>query len=226
MSKILCIDTALETGSVSIAHDGEVEAVRTNSSQMDHAAWLHMAAAEVLRDSDISLKQLDAVAVTSGPGSYTGLRVAMAAAKGFCYATSLPLITETTLKLIAVRAQSEIASGQYQPPPLICPMIDARRQEVFTALYSSDLQIIQPPSAVVLDENTFESELKHGIVIFAGNGAAKWSRMIEHVNAVYLHESYKPEDFARIAHQKFEMSDFTELAYSEPQYFKNVYTGK
>jgi tRNA threonylcarbamoyladenosine biosynthesis protein TsaB len=122
MSLILNIDTALDTASVCLANQKEVLQFSVNEDQKDHAAWLHQTIAELLQKGGYSIKDLDAVAVSIGPGSYTGLRVGLATAKGFCYALQIPLITVNTLKLIAFAAKDEAID-------LICPMIDARRKK-------------------------------------------------------------------------------------------------
>src|SRR5574343_439289 len=122
MAIILNIDCAQETAAVGIARDGECLAMRSNAQQTDHASWIHLAIKELFAETGISLTQTNAVAVTSGPGSYTGLRVGMATAKGFCYALQKPLICVPTLEMMAYAARHTTAT-------LICPMIDARRME-------------------------------------------------------------------------------------------------
>ena len=133
MALILSIDTALEEASVCIADDNHVLAVKKNNRQADHAAWIQVAIREMLAETETGIGDLSAVAVAAGPGSYTGLRVGMATAKGICFAAGIPLITESTLFLIAQRVKKEIAlNSVYSYPVLICPMIDARRMEIFT----------------------------------------------------------------------------------------------
>src|SRR5579872_6938935 len=124
MALILNIDTATEEAGISLAADGEVMAMAVNPQQRDHAAWLHSAVEKMMHDAGTRITDLQAVAVTAGPGSYTGLRVGMAAAKGFCYALNIPLITENTLKVMAMAARDQTVSEG-----LLCPMIDARRME-------------------------------------------------------------------------------------------------
>src|SRR5882762_5440642 len=145
MALILNIDTATELASVSLSKEGQSLALLQNKDQKDHASWLHPAIEKMMQETGFRMQELDAVAVTAGPGSYTGLRVGMAAAKGFCYALNIPLITESTLKVMAFAARE-----QTEPEGLYCPMIDARRMEVFTALYSTDLVEIIPATAMVI----------------------------------------------------------------------------
>lgn len=225
MSLILCIDTSLEVASVCLARKSGIIALETNETQVDHASWIHNAIHALFRGSGSALQDVAAVAVASGPGSYTGLRVGMATAKGLCYALSLPLLTENTLKLIAKRMKAE-KTLEEEGPVLFCPMIDARRNEVFTAIYDNQLNNVTPPSALILEEGSFAAELEGFRMFFGGNGAIKWEKMLSHPNAVFTMLSHKPEDLAEIAHEKLEKRDFADLAYAEPDYFKNVYTGK
>src|SRR6186713_64350 len=146
MALILNIDTATEQGGICLAKEGKPLALATNKEPKDHAGWLHPAIEKLMRETGHRMKDLQAVAITAGPGSYTGLRVGMAAAKGFCYALDIPLITESTLKVMAFAARE-----QSSPTGLLCPMIDARRMEVFTALYSTDLVEIMPATAMVIE---------------------------------------------------------------------------
>ena len=134
MSLILNIDTALETAFVCLSNGNEVLQSSVNETQKDHATWLHTAITNLLQKTGHSVNELEAVAVSIGPGSYTGLRVGLASAKGFCYALNIPLIAISTLKIIALAASNEV-----QGATIICPMIDARRMEVFTLLYDIDL---------------------------------------------------------------------------------------
>ena len=128
---ILLIDTSQETGTTALCHGGEVLFSEENKIAKEHAGWLHLAIGRILSEAKLTVRDLDAVAVVSGPGSYTGLRVGMAAAKGFCYALKIPLITQNTLSLMA----ESMIPFALEKQALICPMIDARRDEVFTALY-------------------------------------------------------------------------------------------
>jgi tRNA threonylcarbamoyladenosine biosynthesis protein TsaB len=227
MALILSIDTALEEASVCIAEDNHVLAVKKNNRQMDHAAWIQVAIRKMLSDTDRSISDLSAVAVAAGPGSYTGLRVGMAAAKGICYALGIPLITESTLLLIAQRVKMEIPiHSVYTYPVLICPMIDARRMEVFTTLYDAGLNAVMTPAAIILDDKSFASELQNHVIVFCGNGIKKWQHLCSHTNAVFVDVSQQIIDLAALALEKFNKNDFSDLAYTEPAYLKNVYTGK
>ena len=227
MALILSIDTALEEASVCISEDAQVLAVKKNNRQMDHAAWIQLAIRELFAQTERNPGQLSAIAVAAGPGSYTGLRVGMATAKGMCYALEVPLITESTLLLIAQRVKKEINQASvYALPVLICPMIDARRMEVFTALYDFGLNEKMAPGAVVLDETSFGNELKDHVILFCGNGSKKWQHLCIYNNAVFVDVNRNVTDLAESASKKFNIGTFSDLAYTEPTYLKNVYTGK
>jgi len=221
MSLILNIDTSTQTGGLSLSLEGRTLTSRENSEQKDHAAWMHTEIKRMLDEGGYQPRDLKAVAITLGPGSYTGLRVAMAAAKGFCYALHIPLITESSLKLLAfsVRAAAIDLGASW-----ICPMIDARRMEVFTAIYSTDLTEILPSQALVLDAASFESYLKDHSIVFTGNGTGKWMAIAqsEHVQVV---EAISPVlSLSRISYQKYQAGEFTDIIYSEPAYLKEFHT--
>lgn len=226
MALILSIDTSLELAAVALSQNKQMLGQRTNGSQTDHAAWIHLAISYLLKETGKTTADLSAIAVSSGPGSYTGLRVGMAAAKGLCFALNIPLITESTLRLTAFRVTKETGNRAYGSPVLIAPMIDARRMEVFTALYDLELNEKSSPAAVILDESAFHSELQDNIVLFCGNGSAKWNELCHHPNAVFLRAIHNISDLVCIATDKFERTEFSDLAYTEPDYVKNVYTGK
>lgn len=227
MALILSIDTALDEASVCIAEDKHVLAVKKNDRQMDHAAWIQTAISQILADTGRDINQLSAVAVAAGPGSYTGLRVGMATAKGICYALKIPLITESTLFLIAQRVKKEMPiNSVYAYPVLICPMIDARRMEVFTTVFDTALNEVAAPMALVLDETSFGTELQNHVIVFCGNGSKKWQHLCSHSHAVFVDIKQQIDDLAEAAQKKFNKNDFSELAYTEPAYLKNVYTGK
>lgn len=227
MALILCIDTSLEEASVSIAEGPRVLAVKKNNQQSDHAAWIQTAIRDMLTETERTIGDFSAIAVTEGPGSYTGLRVGMATAKGICFVRGIPLITVSTLLLIAQRVKKEIPlQGLSTFPVLICPMIDARRMEVFTCTFDIGLKAIMPSRAIILDENSFSAELQNHVIIFCGNGSKKWQHLCSYTNAVFVDVAQNVADLAEMAHEKFNNNDFSDLAYTEPAYLKNVYTGK
>jgi len=219
MALILNIDTATEEAGICLAADGEVVAMAVNPDQRDHAAWLHVAVEKMMRDADVRMKDLDAVAVTSGPGSYTGLRVGMAAAKGFCYALGIPLITENTLKVMAMAARDRVA-----PDVLLCPMIDARRMEVFTAVYKNDLEEVMPTTAMVIDPHSFEQYLSDRQMSFFGGGSNKCKPIITASSAAFIEINYTPGYLGILSFLRYLQGEFTGVAYSEPAYTKEFYT--
>lgn len=221
MAIILNIDTALETASVCLAHDEECVGLLENNYQKDHASWLHVAIEKLVSDSGIQLRDIDAFAVSAGPGSYTGLRVGLSAAKGLCYALNKPLISVGTLEVIAHAAAKTGTDFSF-----LCPVIDARRMEVFMAVYDQNLEEIQAPAAHILDSNSFLTILGKGKVVFAGNGANKLRKHIVHPNAIFNNIRATAGDMALISLAKYMTKKFEDLAYTEPYYVKEFFNGK
>ena len=217
MSLILNIDTALDTASVCLSEDGNVLESSFSENQKDHASWLHTEIAELLQKSGHQIKDLNAVAVSIGPGSYTGLRVGMAAAKGFCYALQIPLITVNSLKIIAFAVKEEAID-------IICPMIDARRMEVFAAVYDKDLREKVSPYAMVVDEKSFASFLLSGKVLFCGNGVKKLQPIISNSNALFSNTIADASHLSRLSFNCYNNKEFADLAYAEPLYIKEFYS--
>ncbi len=227
MSLILNIDTSLETASVSIAREGKIDAMVTNGIQKEHASFLHVAIADLCKQASVELSRFDAVAVTKGPGSYTGLRVGMAAAKGLCYALNKPFITVSTLEAIALSEIELSKKSKYDwESALYAPMIDARRMEVFTAIYDENLNEILSPTAMVLNENSYSAYLEKKIIFFCGNGAAKFAALPLNANAFFGGVSEIATAISILSHRSFITQQFTELAHSEPLYIKEFYDGK
>ena len=223
MSIILNIDTSIEVASVSIAKDGIIQAYLINTIQKEHASFLHNAVKQLLAESALNIKQLDAIAVTNGPGSYTGLRVGLASAKGFCYALNKPLITIGTLNALAVAAINALKET-FRETTLFCPMIDARRMEVYTAIFDKNMVEILPPSAMILDERSFEQFLQNNKVFFTGTGAAKWANIARSENAGFINELDIKAAISTLSFKKFLTEDFTGLTYSEPLYIKEFFS--
>jgi tRNA threonylcarbamoyladenosine biosynthesis protein TsaB len=218
MSLILNIDTALETASVCLSEDGNTLQLSFSEDQKDHASWLHTEIARVLKKSGHGVKDLDAVAVSIGPGSYTGLRVGLAAAKGFCYALDIPLITVNSLSIIAFAVKDEATD-------IICPLIDARRMEVFTAIYDKELVEKISPHATVLDEKSFASQLLTGKILFCGNAVKKLQPLISNDNAFYTTVTADASHLAQLSFACYKNKEFADLAYVEPLYLKEFFSG-
>jgi tRNA threonylcarbamoyladenosine biosynthesis protein TsaB len=219
MSLLLNIDTSSEKAHVSFAKDGLLLASLSNESQKEHASFLQAAIQQLCKNTSIHLADIDAVAVTAGPGSYTGLRVGMASAKGISYALKKPFITMGTLDILA-RSAMDLFPEKAEPV-LYCPMLDARRMEVFTAIYQKDLEIILEPTALILDENSFEDHLLTRKILFFGSGSAKWKATCKNPNALFENVEIQPQTMCRHANSLFIQKDFTDMAYSEPMYLKD-----
>ncbi len=224
MSIILNIDTSTTQASVSLAENGSLLFLSQNAGQNEHASFLQPAIEKILKDAHLSLAELDAIAVVNGPGSYTGLRVAMASAKGLCYVAKKPLITIGTLPLMAKAAMNKL---QEYPPGLtrLCPMIDARRMEVFTAIYNLSLKEILPAQAMILTAESFVDVLLQERILFFGSGAPKWQAITSNANALFAGSFHTGPAMATLSFQLFKQQQFTDLAYSEPLYLKEFYTG-
>jgi tRNA threonylcarbamoyladenosine biosynthesis protein TsaB len=216
MSIILNIDTAQETAFVCISENGKPKFVAENHSQKDHASFLHPAIDELLKKSLLSINELDAIAVTKGPGSYTGLRVGMSAAKGLAYTLQKPLITISTLELMA----HDMLMTTGDKESMICPMIDARRLEVFTALYDSNLNESIPPSALILDDNTFADTLKNNRIFFTGSGSIKFQQICKHTNAKFIQSNNLKISMSAMSKIMFDINLFNDIAQVEPDYLK------
>jgi tRNA threonylcarbamoyladenosine biosynthesis protein TsaB len=217
VSIILNIDTAVQTSSICVAKNDKSLAVKINPSQKDSAAWLHVAIKELLDEQDTALQQLDAIAVTEGPGSYTGLRVGMSTAKGLCYVLQKPLIAINTLEMMASAAQKRHAS-------LLCPMIDARRMEVFTAIFDQDLNFVLPSANLILTETSFIDVLQNHNILFFGNGSAKFQSITNHPNALFSKIEIDAIAMVSLSNEKFKRRKFADLAYSHPFYGKDFYS--
>jgi tRNA threonylcarbamoyladenosine biosynthesis protein TsaB len=219
MALFLNIDTASENAHVSVAKDGQVLYSLNNESQKEHASFLQAAIQQLMETAKINFNEVDAVAVTAGPGSYTGLRVGFASAKGLCYALKKPLITIGTLEVLTASALHLFPSAANEHI-LFCPMMDARRMEVFTAIYQQDLNMYLQPCAMILDEFSFEKELTTNKIMFFGSGAAKWQKICKNPNALFKDVSILPESLGKLSNNLFLKKNFTDLAYSEPLYLK------
>ena len=217
MSLILNIDTAVDTASVCLSKGSELLGFSSNENQKDHSSWLHATIAELFQKNGYIIKDLAAVSVNVGPGSYTGLRVGLAAAKGFCYALHIPLITVNSLKIIAFA----VMGGAID---FICPLIDARRMEVFTAVYNKDLEEKISPHALVIDENSFNDFLLQGKVLFCGNGVKKLQPVISGGNAFFSNTIADASHLARLSFNCYNKKEFAGLAYAEPLYIKEFYS--
>lgn len=221
MALLLCIDTSTTHASVALAKDAVVIGIRSNQNQKDHGSFLQPAIKELMQETGIALTDLQAIAVTSGPGSYTGLRVGFASAKGLCYALNLPLITIPTTVVMSNAALKEIVTTDNF---LLCPMIDARRMEVFTCLYKANLDPLFSIGAKILEPVSFAAELEQQPIYFFGDGTPKWQSICKHPNARFLTIDWNAAGMIEMAEKRFQQQAFTSLAYSTPDYGKEFYS--
>jgi len=221
MALILGIETATKNCSVALFKDGIVIAEKEHiSDDYTHAEQLTLFIQDVIDSANITLNKVEAVALSMGPGSYTGLRIGTSTAKGLCYALDIPLIAISTLKAMAFAMDKDGKLAIY------CPMIDARRMEVFSALYDSNNRQVRGVQADVVDENTYSEFLSNDIIFF-GDGSLKCKEIINHKNAKFIkgiHPSAK--NLGILAKAKFENKVFEDVAYFEPYYLKDFVAGK
>jgi tRNA threonylcarbamoyladenosine biosynthesis protein TsaB len=216
MALILHIDTAVDTASVCLAKDGELIALRKNELLKDHAAWLQPAIAEMIKAAGYGLQELKAVAVTIGPGSYTGLRIGLASAKGICYGLTIPLLAINTPEVMANAAGNGDAD-------LLCPMIDARRMEVFTAVYDKKGEEVIRPQTLIITEDSFSELLSSNKILFFGNGSLKFKNLCKQNNALFKLIAADASHMITIAGRHYSEEKFADLAYTEPLYLKEFH---
>lgn len=219
MAYILNLETATKNCSVSLSKDGQTIACKEIAEQgYSHAEKLHVFIDEIISEANLSMNDLSAIAVSQGPGSYTGLRIGVSAAKGFCYALQIPLIAVDTLTSIA--SQVNVEEG------LIIPMIDARRMEVYSAVFNSNNEMIREVRAEVLTEESFSNETEK--IYFVGDCNEKAKTVLTKSNFIFLDEIVFPSanDMSAISYFKFQNKDFVDVAYFEPYYLKDFMFSK
>jgi tRNA threonylcarbamoyladenosine biosynthesis protein TsaB len=224
MPLILHIDTATQFCSVALSRDARVIAYRESNEKNAHSSVITVFVDEALKETGLGTKELDAVAVSIGPGSYTGLRIGVSAAKGLCYALDKPLLAVSTLQTMAAGMSKVFQSDS---DTLFCPMIDARRMEVYCAIFDQNNNQVRETKAEVIDERFFQEELKSNIVVFAGDGAVKCKPHLDkHANAVFLDDFHSSAKFGvTLAEGKFLKMQFEDVAYFEPFYLKDFIAG-
>ena len=223
MALILNIETSTPICSVNIARNGEIVAFRETDEDKSHASRLTVFINEMLAELKISVVDLDAVAISKGPGSYTGLRIGVSTAKGLCYGADKPLIAISTLQAMAKQvSESEFIKQKKLEVPLLCPMIDARRMEVYTAFYDLENVEQKTVSAEVIDETAFADTLENTPLVFFGNGAAKCKDSITHHNACFLEGiEASSTGMVHLSEKAFVEGQFEDVAYFEPFYLKD-----
>ena len=223
MSLILCIETGTDICSVGIARDGELVSLRESAEGRDHAKHVGVFVNELLSETGIAPEELDAVAVGMGPGSYTGLRIGVSFAKGLCYGLQIPLVAVGSLDALAQVAIEDNEAGildvKAWDEALLCPMVDARRMEVYTRLYSATGEPLSDVRAEIVGEDSFaEVREKRQLVIF-GNGAAKCREVLS--DATYINVAPSARGLARLAEQRLQEGKTEDIAYFEPFYLKD-----
>ncbi|WP_175635176.1 tRNA (adenosine(37)-N6)-threonylcarbamoyltransferase complex dimerization subunit type 1 TsaB [Pedobacter ghigonis] len=218
MAKILQIETATAVCSVALSVDGKTVSVKEETGQNLHASRLTLFIDEVLKNAGLNYSELDAIAVSKGPGSYTGLRIGVSTAKGLCYALDKPLIAIETLKMMAAGFESE--NPDYTG--LIGPMIDARRMEVYTSVFDTSLNVLLPTEAKIIDETSFADLLATQQITFLGDGAAKCADVLTHENAHFDAANFNTAAYmSALAETAFQQRNFEDVAYFEPFYLKD-----
>jgi len=222
LSIILCIETSTTNCSVAVSHGDKIlSLVEKDASNYSHAEQLHVFIEKALEEAEVSKSQLDAIAISKGPGSYTGLRIGVSAAKGLCYALGISLISISTLKTLAAQVQS---SGKGE---LIIPMIDARRMEVYTQVLDSQLKELTEIEAKILDKDSYEKYLESSNhVHFIGNGAKKFEDILHRQkNVQFHHKNPSAREMVALAGIKNKQHLYEDVAYFEPFYLKDFVGG-
>lgn len=217
MAVILCIETSASVLSVALSRDGALLSERVCTVPRQQASLTAPLVKEVLDEAGLKVAGCDAIAVSSGPGSYTGLRVGVSTAKGLCFGAGKPLIAIPTLDILVAGTASGCAK-------YVVPMLDARRMEVYTAVYTPEGERITPVEAMVVGEGSFKKYLDEGKVLFTGDGAIKCKGVIGHPDAVFREEQPLARNMVRLAHTAFDAGRFEDTAYFEPFYLKDFVT--
>lgn len=225
MAVILNIETSTEVCSVSLAKNGETLFQKESSEGLNHSKLLTVFIEDIFKSNEVDYSILDAVAVSKGPGSYTGLRIGVSVAKGLCYGLQKPLISVGSIEAMGhyvAQNASDFIKMNTENDYLFCPMIDARRMEVYTALFNTNGKAITPVTAEIIDEKSFAEQLKQYKILFFGNGAEKCVNELTHPNALFEGPVKTSARFMQImAEEKYNNNEFEDVAYFEPFYLKN-----
>lgn len=226
MALILNIETATTVCSVSLAKDGKLLSLKEQNGDYSHAENLTVFIEDVLKQAKTNISEIDAIAVSKGPGSYTGLRIGVSTAKGLCYSLEKPLIAVDTLKYMAIAVSQQPTTNNQQI--LCCPMLDARRMEVYCAIYNSEGNVVKETAAEIIDEHSFADILKTNKIVFFGDGSAKCKETFsKNSNAVFM-DNVVPsaKDMIALSEKAFAEKQFEDVAYFEPYYLKDFVAGK
>lgn len=228
MSLILQIETATTSCSVALAAGGKVLAFKQVNERNKHAEVITLFTEELITGNGYTYRDLDAIAVSCGPGSYTGLRIGVSTAKGLCFALDKPLIAIETLEAMAYGIINNYPGIVISEGTLLCPMIDARRMEVYCAVFNADGEKLRATAADIIDENSFSELLSRHKVLFFGDGADKCERVLgSNPNALFINNFENSATYlTQKAAEKFRNNDFEDVAYFEPYYLKDFIAGK
>ena len=242
---ILCLETSTAVCSVALVENGKVIALRESLDGQNHAEKITVFIDEVMKEANVSYRDLDAVATSMGPGSYTGLRIGVSTAKGLCYAMEKPLIAIDTLAAMAhgFKDYKEVAETQRRrdaefrvqssefrvqsSESILCPMIDARRMEVYSAFFNEKLERVSETNAIIIDENSFMEMKQNSHLYLFGDGADKLASLFENDDNITVVEKFhcSASYMAELADRAFKNKDFVDTAYFEPFYLKNFVPG-
>ena len=226
MPTILNIESATPLCSVSLAKEGRVVSIRETLEEKSHARLLSVYIQEIMDELGMEVSDLDAVAVGKGPGSYTGLRIGVSTAKGICFGADLPLLAINTLQIICnqliMNSDLPIRALLKESSTIICPMIDARRMEVYYALFNNYCEELSAPVAKIIDNQTFLSYLEKHNIIFTGSGMSKCKEILDHPRALFIDNIHPSTvSLANLSYKAFRKNEFVNLAYFEPFYLKD-----
>ena len=227
MNTILNIDTSTTVCSVALSAGGECLSMRKDESGNSHSRVIGVFTQQLLQEADSKGWKVAAVALSQGPGSYTGLRIGTSFAKGLCYGMDIPLIAIPTLKIMAWAVAQRIKAEGVHTDALLCPMIDARRMEVYSAVYDMELNEAEAVSAKIIDQESFSDLLANRKIYFFGNGSNKCKDAITSHNATFI-DGVNPlaTDMAVMAHEAYNKKEFADVAYFEPFYLKDFIATK
>ena len=214
---ILCIETSTNCCSAAIAINGEAKAIRANLTGANHASELPLFVEELMNEARVNSWTIDAVALSQGPGSYTGLRIGASLAKGLCYGLNIPLIPVDTLQILCKAALAQ----QLPQDAVLCPMLDARRMEVYTSIYTRECARMRDIEAKIIDEHAFEAELAEQAICFFGNGAEKCQSVITSPNAHFIADIVPQAQYMGALAEHAALLDVKQMAYFEPFYLKD-----
>ena len=228
---ILCLETSTAVCSVALVENGKVIALRESLDGQNHAEKITIFIDEVMKEANVSYRDLDAVATSMGPGSYTGLRIGVSTAKGLCYAMEKPLIAVDTLAAMAYGFKdyktTRLQDYKLESTDILCPMIDARRMEVYSAFFNEKLERISETNAIIIDENSFMEMKQNNHLYLFGDGADKLASLFENDENITVVEKFhcSAAYMAELADKAFKNNDFVDTAYFEPFYLKNFVPG-